>query len=216
MSQARSGRRRDHKRESRRAGSRPAWLWIVGGVVLVAAAALYFGASRSTGPSTAGSSDDPRITLVAGQSAPDFTLPSTAGPSVHLSELRSGSNVLLYFQEGIMCPPCWQQMRDLKRDAARLQELNTTLITITVDPLDQLKANVTREQVDGMTLLWDKDAVVSRTYQALYVSMHPGSRPGHTFILVSLEGKILWRRDFQEMYVPDLTILDPVAKALGK
>ena len=216
MTTPRSGARRESKRPSPRPRGRRPWPWIVVGLVLVVAAALYFGTSRPSVPSAAASSDDPRITLVAGQSAPDFTLPSTDGPSVHLSELRAGGNVLLYFQEGIMCPPCWQQMRDLKRDGARLQALNTTLVTITVDPLDQLKANVAREQVEGVTLLWDKDAAVARTYQALYVSMHPGQRPGHTFVLVGMDGKILWRRDFQEMYVPDPTILDPVAKALGK
>lgn len=162
------------------------------------------------------SADDPRITLIAGSPAPDFSLPAVDGSTVKLSEQRAKGNVLLYFQEGIMCPPCWQQMRDLKRDADKLAALNTSLLTITVDPLDQLKANVPREQVEGMTLLFDKDAKVAASYQALYVSMHPGSRPGHTFILVSTDGTVLWRRDFQEMYVSDPTILDPVAKALGR
>jgi len=106
------------------------WPWFVAAAALIAAF-LYFGPFRSQ-PATLGgspSSDDPRITLVAGQSAPDFTLPSTDGRSVPLSELRAGANVLLYFQEGIMCPPCWQQMRDLKRDADRLASLNTVLVT---------------------------------------------------------------------------------------
>jgi len=211
---ARAKQRASHGR-THSAGRR--WLWLTGVVALAVLA--YVGPLRnqaSPSASSPASADDARITLVAGTSAPDFTLPSTDGRSVRLVDLRTGGSVLLYFEEGIMCPPCWQQMRDLKRDTARLDALNTTLVTITVDPLEQLKANVTREQVEGMTLLWDKDAAVARSYQALYVSMHPGSRPGHTFILVGTDGKILWRRDFQEMYVPDPTILDPVAKALGR
>lgn len=157
-----------------------------------------------------------RITLIAGQTAPDFTLSSVDGGVVRLSEQRGKTNVLLYFQEGIMCPPCWQQMRDLKRHADKLAALNTSLVTITVDPVDQLKATVPREQVEGMTLLSDKETKVSASYQMLYTGMMKGKTPGHSFVLVDTQGKILWRRDFKEMYVPDPTILDPVAKALGK
>lgn len=220
-------RERTRRREQRRGRtsqkrSRPLWPWVAGGALVLVALA-YFGPIRAYDPKAAGgpasnaaSTDDPRITLVAGAQAPDFTLSSVDGGVVRLSEQRGKTNVLLYFQEGIMCPPCWQQMRDLKRDADKLAALNIALITITVDPLDQLKATVPREQIEGMILLYDKDAAVARSYQALFVSMHPGQRPGHTFILVGTDGKILWRRDFREMYVPNPMILDPVAKALGK
>lgn len=40
-----------------------------------------------------------------GEQASDFTLPSTAGDEVALSNFR-GENVLLYFHEGLGCQPC--------------------------------------------------------------------------------------------------------------
>lgn len=225
MAEERRGRKtRRADRQSERSSARPAWPWIVAGVIAVAVIAYFAGLrpypagptatdAASTGPHSA---DDPRITLIAGSSAPDFSLPAVDGTTVKLSEQRAKGNVLLYFQEGIMCPPCWQQMRDLKRDADKLAALNVSLATITVDPLDDLKANVSREQVQGMTLLADSDLKVSTVYQALYTGMMGGHAPGHSFVLIGRDGTILWRRDFREMYVPDSTILDPVAKALGQ
>jgi peroxiredoxin len=210
-------KRREPRRGKR--SRRPLWPWIAAGALVLLAFA-YFGPFRSSDSASVDggghSADDPRITLIAGKTAPDFTLPAVDGSSVRLSELRAKSNVLLYFQEGIMCPPCWQQMRDLKGDADKLAALNTALVTITVDPLDQLKANVPRERVEGMTLLSDNDLKVSSLYQALYTGMMGGRTPGHSFVLIGTDGTILWRRDFKEMYVTDPTILDPVAKALGR
>lgn len=180
------------------------------GVALIAGTYWYWTAA----PATAGRPGDPRITLGAGTTAPDFALPSTDGRQVSLSDYRATKNVLLFFQEGVMCPPCWQQMRDLQADSARLDALNVALVTIAVDPLPMLAENASRERVGGMTLLEDEGARVSRAYQAVYVSMHPGERPGHTFVLVDTEGTIRWRQDFVEMYVPDQRVLGPVAQAL--
>lgn len=179
---------------------------------VIAGTYLYWTAA----PVASGRPGDPRITLGAGAVAPDFTLPSTDGRQVSLADYRSTKNVLLFFQEGVMCPPCWQQMRDLQVDRAKLDALNVALVTITVDPLPMLVENAARERVGGMTLLQDEGARVSRAYQAVYVSMHPGERPGHTFVLVDPEGKILWRQDFVEMYVPNDLVLGPVAQALER
>jgi peroxiredoxin Q/BCP len=38
-----------------------------------------------------------------GAAAPDFTLPAAGGGDISLSDYR-GRSVLLYFQEGLMCP----------------------------------------------------------------------------------------------------------------
>lgn len=218
------GERRPRARASRRRRRSIGW-WLAGLAAVAGIAFFYFGAVRPYDPSVEAISSpgaaerpaDPRITLVAGQTAPDFTLPSAADDgAVKLSDLRARGNVLLYFQEGLMCPPCWQQMRDLKRDGDKLAALDVTLVTITVDPLDQLRENIAREAIEGMILLGDHEARVSKRYQATFISMHPGERPGHTFILVGKDGKILWRRDFKEMYVQDQVILEPIAKALGR
>lgn len=225
------GSRRARRRESihgsashRSAGSSPRRL---GGLVLFAGALvllalLYLGPIRGYSPTSADASgssakaDDPRIKLVAGQMASDFSLPDVNGTTFRLSETRAKGNVLLFFHEGIQCPPCFQQMRDLQREDAKLQALETSLVSIAADPLTDLKAASTRESVAGMPLLSDSSLSTSRMYEALYVSMHPGMVPGHTFILVDRSGKVLWRRDYQEMYVPVDQVLSAVAKGLGR
>ena len=225
------GSRRARRRElvhgnasHRRAGSSPRRLGrlVLFGGAFVLLALLYLGPIRgytstsSDAPGSSAKADDPRIKLVAGQMAPDFSLPDVKGTTFRLSEARANGNVLLFFHEGIACPPCFQQMRDLQREDAKLRALETSLVSIAADPLNDLKAASTRESVVGMPLLSDSSLSTSRMYEALYVSMHPGMVPGHTFILVDRSGKVLWRRDYREMYVPVEQVLSAVAKGLGR
>ena len=189
--------------------------------VVALAAFLYVGSSQddtaqSVSASGAPDVDDPRITVVAGRVAPDFSLTDVSGSTLRLADAREEGNVLLFIQEGVACPACFQQMRDLQREAARLAELDTRLITITPDSLAELKTAAVREKVVGMPLLSDSNLSMSRAYDALYVSMHPGRYPGHTFVLVDRGGTIRWRRDYREMYVPVDQVLAAVAQGLGR
>lgn len=223
--------RRDRRRQlirkqgsERTVGSHPtrSRSLILFGGALVLIALLYYGPIRgysstsSDAPAPAAKAEDSRIGLVAGRVAPDFSLPDVNGSTFRLDEARANGNTLLFFQEGIQCPACFQQMRDLRREDAKLQELQTSLVTITSDSISELKAASVREGVVGMPLLSDSKLSASRAYDALVVSMHPGQLPGHTFILVDRNGKILWRRDYQEMYVPVDQVLAAVAKGLGR
>jgi len=52
--------------------------------------------------------------LQGSPTAPSVRLPSTAGRNISLSDYAGQKNVLLYFQEGIMCAPCWQQLEDIQ------------------------------------------------------------------------------------------------------
>lgn len=159
-------------------------------------------------------------------SAPAFTLPSTIGRNISLSDYSDRKNVLLYFQEGIMCAPCWKQMEDIQKEYDKFESLDIEVITITVDPLNALiKESATR----GITLpvLEDEDLSVSKVYDVLDYSMHPGSRPGHSFILIGKDGNIVWKKDYYpagtniggmnmgpdgRMYVPVGELLEEIYK----
>ncbi len=162
-----------------------------------------------------------------GESAPDFSLPSVNGETFSLSDFKGKKNVLLFFQEGIMCPPCWQQQVDLELKKADLDALNVEPVMITVDPPAAL-AQAKAQYGITSTVLYDNDLKVSRQYDVLTDSMHPGERPGHVFVLVDKEGKIRWYYSAYKpsgnsghhsgggtMYVPVGTVLNSIQSALS-
>lgn len=216
-------RQRAGRARAGRQWARP-WLAPLGfglAVVVLIAVARATGAFDAPAPAgaTAGTTTavtDPRIALIAGKTAPDFSLPDVNGTTFRLADAQKSSNVLLFFQEGLGCPPCFQQMRDLRLEEARLRELNVKFVSIAANPLDQLKEAARQENVLGMPLLSDATLSVSRQYGTVFVSMHPEQTPGHAFVLLDQNGKVLWRQDAVEMYVPVPQLLDNVAKALGK
>ncbi len=146
-----------------------------------------------------------------GQMAPDFTLPATSGKTVKLSDYR-GKTVMLYFHEGSMCQPCFDQIRDLERESGKLTEVGIDeLVTITVDPLDRLTQKMRDEKLTSIALS-DPDLAVSKEYDAQKYGMMNGANPGHSFIRVDPDGRITWRADYGG--APDYTMYLPVDAVL--
>ena len=129
-----------------------------------------------------------------------------------LSDYR-GESVLLYFQEGLMCQPCWDQMTSLEQEAAGLKAAGVdNVLSITTDPIDL----ITRKTDDmglSTTVLSDPDLAVSKQYETNLFGMMGTSRNGHSFILVGPEGTIQWRADYGG--APDYTMYVPVDELLS-
>ena len=146
-----------------------------------------------------------------GAKAPDFELPSASGASYRLDQQR-GQTVLLYFHEGLGCAPCWQQVFDIQKDLQRFRAVGVDQVVAI--SIDAPAAQAQRAEANGVTLaiLADQDRSVSQAYDALSYGMMGGATPGHTFILVGVDGAIRWRADYGgppnfTMYVPDETLL---------
>ena len=156
----------------------------------------------------------------AGAAAPGFGLPSTKGGTLDLASLR-GKRVLLYFQEGIMCQPCWDQLKAIESNMERFRALGIdAIVSITTDPLDALKQKAALERL-STPVLSDPDLRVSRAYDANSYGMMGRSRDGHTFILLDGDGRILWRADYggapkYHMYVPVPNLLADLRAGLAK
>lgn len=154
-----------------------------------------------------------------GAGAPGFSLPSTKGGTLDLASLR-GKRVLLYFQEGIMCQPCWDQLKDIEANSERFRALGIgAVVAITTDPLDALKQKAALERL-STPVLSDPDLSVSRAYDANSYGMMGRGRDGHTFILVDGDGRILWRADYggapkYHMYVPVPNLIADIRQAIG-
>lgn len=150
-----------------------------------------------------------------GDAAPPLKLPSTTGGMFDLASYRGKAQVLLYFQEGLTCQPCWDQMQAIQKDLAKFHALGIgPIVTITTDPIDQIEQKVKDE---GLTIPVLAD--VGATYSSSsgwgtnqYQMQMMGDRNGHSFILIGKDGRIRWRADYggapkYTMFVPDDTLL---------
>jgi len=155
-----------------------------------------------------------------GQAAPPIRLTSNLIGTFDLSAFR-GKTVLLYFQEGLTCQPCWDQMKDIEKNIGEFRALGVDLIvSITTDPGDLIQRKVSDEKI-STPVLSDPDLAVSRTYHTNDYGMMGNSRNGHTFILVGPDGKIVWRADYggapdYTMYLPVPDLLADLRRGLGK
>lgn len=195
-------------------------MWILGGVAILVIGALFatYAVSNRSRPTTTSGSIAAGAYKFAigepgpGEQAPAIVLPSTAGGTFDLGEL-SGKTVLLYFQEGVGCQPCWDQMADIEVNwdqftAAGIDEF----VTLTSDSLDLISQKIEQDGIAGPVLA-DTDLAVSKTYDANSYGMMGDSRDGHTFIVVDPSGQITWRADYGGS--PDYTMYVPVPALLA-
>jgi len=146
-----------------------------------------------------------------GQAAPAFTLAASTGGQISLSQYR-GKSVLLFFQEGLSCQPCWTQIADMEKHAAQLRAAGIgQVLSITTDPVGGITQK-TRDMGLTTPVLSDPGLAVSRSYGANKYGMMGMSADGHTFILVGPNGVIRWRADYggapkYTMFLPTTTML---------
>jgi peroxiredoxin Q/BCP len=147
----------------------------------------------------------------AGQAAPGFSLAASTGGTISLSQFR-GKTVLLFFQEGLTCQPCWDQITDLQDHAAQLKAAGISqVVSITTDPAADITAKA-RDMGLAIPVLSDPGLTVSRAYHANSYGMMGMGRDGHTFIVVGPDGTIRWRADYggapkYVMFLPTSSLL---------
>ena len=190
--------RRGWRRLAERAG-------IAAGVVAVAAVMIL--AFRAAGGREGGPSPEKLIS----REAPDFTLPTLDGEQVTLSDFRGEKNVLLFFNEGYGCAPCWQQAEALQGDLDAFSALDTEVFAVMVDPPDLLDQEAARWDLT-LPILADSDTRVSQAYDALG-GMH-ADKPNHMFVLVDKTGVVRWSRDYPSMQADNQSVVQQV-EALG-
>lgn len=201
----RSARSRNTARSWRRT-----LVWVLGVVAVVAGLYGIFAGSVISRPAGSHPTYDVGQPGV-GQAAPAFTLADTAGRQVSLADYR-GKTVLLYFQEGLSCQPCWDQLTALEQDAPKVRAAGIdAVVSITTDPAN-LIAQKMKDMGLATTVLSDPDLAASQKYAANQFGMMGTSRDGHTFILVGPDGTIRWRADYggapnYTMFVPVDTLL---------
>ena len=142
-----------------------------------------------------------------GAPAPALDLRSTRGGTFDLRRQR-GKTTLVYFQEGVGCQPCWDQIRDIERQWPKLHALGIDqMVSVTGNTLDQLRTKAGDEGL-RTPLLADPGLDQSRTWSAERYGMMDGAADGHSFVVVGPRGVIRFRADYGG--APDYTMYVPV------
>jgi peroxiredoxin len=122
-----------------------------------------------------------------GASAPDFTLPTTAGGELTLSSLR-GRNVLLAFFPLAFTSTCTAELCDMRDDWDQFASADTVVLPISVDSvptLNEFKAKYAMKS----DLLSDFKREISRRYGVLLEDRFFSNR---AYFLIDKAGTLRW------------------------
>lgn len=101
-------------------------------------------------------------TLVAGDTAPAFTLSNQDGDSVSLASFQ-GKKVLVYFYPKAMTPGCTVQAQGLRDIQQELKQHNVEVLGVSPDAVKRLPKFIEKEQLN-FTLLSDEDHAVADAF----------------------------------------------------
>ncbi len=194
-------------------------------VILVAGALLYIGGGNKSSTTAQPSALDSRYSGTAnvpyaslnnlvGKPVPAFSLADGSG-KIYLSDSLRGKKTVLFFTEGLMCyPACWNQIVAFTKDV-RFRDSNTLVLSVVVESKeDWQKAINQMPELAQAAVLFDSDSTVSKQLGMLTApsSMHPGSLPGHTYLLVDKNGIIRYVLDDPTMSIRNDQLISEIAK----
>jgi peroxiredoxin len=125
---------------------------------------------------------------VVGQPAPDFTLPSTAGPEITLSSYKGKSNVLLAFFPAAFTGVCTQELCSFSENLDRFSGSDTQVLPISGDHVASLKVWKEKEKMK-VNPLSDMRRDVARAYGVLNEERYT---PKRSYFLVDKNGMLRW------------------------
>jgi peroxiredoxin len=122
-----------------------------------------------------------------GGPAPEFTLASTGGADVSLSQYR-GKRVLIAFFPLAFTSTCTRELCAFTEDYSQFEKAGAVVLPISVDSVATLKAFKAKENI-GVDLLSDFKREVSRKYGVLLEEKFHSNR---AYFLVDRQGVLRW------------------------
>jgi thioredoxin-dependent peroxiredoxin len=139
----------------------------------------------------------------AGQSAPDFTLPSQDGTPVSLKDLR-GKWVVLYFYPKDMTTGCTIEAHNFQRDISKYEAANAMIVGVSVDTTGSHKEFCAQQ---GLTfkLLADQEKRVVEEYGST-MSYNGNVMASRNTFLIDPQGKIekVWIKVDPKTHSPEV------------
>ena len=105
-----------------------------------------------------------RVTLEAGQAAPEFSLPDQDGTVRTLAEAR-GERVILFFYPEAMTPACTTEACEFQESTTPLAAAGFRVLGVSRDSVEKLRKFADRDGLE-YPLLSDPDTAVHRAYGA--------------------------------------------------
>jgi peroxiredoxin len=129
----------------------------------------------------------PQAVPSVGELAPDFTLPSTSGAKVTLSDLR-GHKVLLAFFPLAFSGTCTEELCEMRDDHRQFVDRGLTIVPISVDHTYSLKEYKAKYNMQ-VDLLSDFKRDVSRLYGVMLDERFYSKR---AYFLIDGAGIVRW------------------------
>lgn len=143
------------------------------------------------------------LNSLIGKPMPDIQLTDKDGKTYTATDFK-GKNTVLFFNEGLMCyPACWNQMASFGSDQ-RFNGDQIQAISVVVDSAKDWQTAIAKmPQLAKATTMFDANANASRQLGILATasSMHRGSLPGHTYIVIDKEGIVRYVFDDPNMAI---------------
>jgi peroxiredoxin len=154
------------------------------------------------------------LNSLVGKPLPDIQLADKDGKII-TSESLKGKATVLFFNEGLMCyPACWNQIAMFGSDP-RFDTGEVQAFSVLVDPSkDWQRAIDKMPELAKSKTLFDIGAGVSEKLGLLTLpsSMHRGSLPGHTYIVLDKEGIVRFVKDDPNMAIANDMLMTKIAE----
>ena len=138
--------------------------------------------------SVRGKADDTALPQ-AGQTAPDFTLPSQDGSNISLDSFR-GKWVVLYFYPKDMTTGCTIEAHNFQRDLDKYNALNAVVLGVSLDTVESHKAWCAKDTFN-FKMLADPDHKVVDAYGVPVMTHGDMKYAARDTFLISPQGKIV-------------------------
>ena len=143
------------------------------------------------------------LNSLIGKPMPDIQLSDKDG-KVYTADDFKGKNTVLFFNEGLMCyPACWNQMASFGADQS-FNDDQFQAISVVVDSAKEWQTAIAKmPQLAKATTMFDANANASRQLGILTTasSMHRGSLPGHTYIVLDKDAVVRYVFDDPNMAI---------------
>ena len=124
--------------------------------------------------------------LQVGDKAPDFSLPSSTGEIVRLSQFLGKKNVVIFFYPMDESPVCSKEAEAFRDKYEEFKQLDSEVIGISSQSIESHKSFATRHGLPFI-LLSDSDSYTRKLYG---VSATLGIVPGRVTYIIDKEGVV--------------------------